>query len=215
MQLRFTPQGKRQKQLASAEKLFAIIDKDKEYPFEFICFKITGYRLKDRTAQELIKGSDLADDLPIFIARLSSQVAPLASQQQEKVYDIQQLAEALSVSTKTINRWRRRGLLAQKFVFDDGAKRLGFLQSTVDSFIKANPELTAKAGLYKTDKKTKAADYQTGPFALRQTGPFATPNHRKNSSKNRKGTRNHQIHAAELRKAASRQTRLQRIAFSS
>ncbi len=156
MQLRFAPRRKRQKQLASAEKLFAIIDKNKEYPFEFVCFKITGYRLKDRTAQELIKGSDLADDLPLFIARLSAQVAPPASQQQEKVYDIEHLAEALGVSTKTINRWRRRGLLAQKFVFDDGAKRLGFLQSTVDSFIKANPELTAKAGTFtRLTKKQK------------------------------------------------------------
>ncbi len=165
MQFKFTPPGKRHKQLASAEKLFAIIDKDKEYPFEFVCFKITGYRPKDRSArgepvepaQELIKGSDLAEDLPIFIAKLSAQLSPLASWQQEKVYDIQQLAETLSVSTKTINRWRKRGLLAQKFLFDDGAnatlrssslrstRRLGFFQSTVDAFIKANPELTAKA----------------------------------------------------------------------
>jgi len=156
MQLRFAPQRKRQKQLASAEKLFAIIDKDQEYPFDFVCFKITGYRLKDRTAQELIKGSDLADDLPLFIAKLSSQVASPVTQQQEKVYDIHQLAETLHVSTKTINRWRKRGLLAQKFVFDDGAKRFGFLQSTVNSFIKANPELTAKAGTFtRLSKKQK------------------------------------------------------------
>ncbi len=145
MQLRFAPQRKRQKQLISAEKLFAIIDKDKEYPFEFVCFKITGYRPKDHTAQELVKGSDLAEDLPIFIAKLSAQVAPPAGQQRENVYDIQQLAAALGVSTKTINRWRKRGLLAQKFIFDDGVKRLGFLQSTVDKFIKENPDLTAKA----------------------------------------------------------------------
>ncbi|MCJ7728336.1 MAG: sigma-70 family RNA polymerase sigma factor [Sedimentisphaerales bacterium] len=156
MQLRFAPERKRYKQLAAAEKLFAIIDKDKEYPFEFVCFKITGYRLKDYIARELIKGSDLADDLPIFIARLSAQLGPLASRQQQKVYDIQQLAEALGVSTKTINRWRRRGLLAQKFVFDDGSKRLGFFQSTVDAFIKANPALTAKAKAFtRLTKKQK------------------------------------------------------------
>lgn len=156
MQLRFTPERKRYKQLAAAEKLFAIIDKDKEYPFEFVCFKITGYRLKDYITRELIKGSDLAEDLPIFIARLSAQLGPLASRQQQKVYDIQQLAEALGVSTKTINRWRRRGLLAQKFVFDDGSKRLGFFQSTVDGFIKANPALAAKAKAFtRLTKKQK------------------------------------------------------------
>ncbi|MBA7574209.1 RNA polymerase sigma factor RpoD [subsurface metagenome] len=79
---------------------------------------------------------------------MSAQVAPPASQQQEKVYDIEQLAAALGVSTKTINRWRKRGLLARKFVFDDGVKRLGFFQSTVDRFIKANPDLTAKASTF-------------------------------------------------------------------
>ncbi len=144
MQLRFAPQKKRHKQVVSTEKLFAIIDKDKEYPFEFVCFKITGFRPKDHTAHELVKGSELAEDLPIFIAKLSAQVAPPASQQQENVYDIEQFAATLGVSTKTINRWRKRGLLARKFVFDDGVKRLGFFQSTVDRFIKANPDLTAK-----------------------------------------------------------------------
>lgn len=156
MQLRFAPQKKRHKQLVSAEKLFAIIEKDKEYPFEFVCFKITGYRPKDQTARELVKGSELAEDLPIFIAKLSAQVAPPAGQQQEKVYDIQQLAAALGVSTKTINRWRKRGLIARKFVFDDGVKRLGFFQSTVDRFIKANPDLTAKARTFtRLTKKQK------------------------------------------------------------
>jgi len=180
MQLRFAPQRKRHKQLVSAEKLFAIIDKDKEYPFEFVCFKITGYRPKGQTARELVKGSELAEDLPIFIAKLSAQVTPPASQQQEKVYDIEQLAAALGVSTKTINRWRKRGLLARKFVFDDGVKRLGF------------------QNLYTTDKEAKAADYQTGLLTHGQTGPFAVSDYRENSSKDRKGTRNHQVHPAEL-----------------
>jgi RNA polymerase sigma factor (sigma-70 family) len=156
MQLRFAPQKKRHKQVVSAEKLFAIIDHEKEYPFEFICFKITGFRPKGHAAHELVKGSELAEDLPIFIAKLSAQVAPPASQQQENVYDIEQLAATLGVSTKTINRWRKRGLLARKFVFDDGVKRLGFLQSTVDRFIKANPDLTAKAKTFtRLTKKQK------------------------------------------------------------
>ena len=46
MQLRFTPEKKRRKQLDAAEELFAIIDKDKEYPFEFVFFRITGFNLK-------------------------------------------------------------------------------------------------------------------------------------------------------------------------
>jgi RNA polymerase sigma factor (sigma-70 family) len=170
-QLRFAPQRKRYKQLAAAEKLFAIIDKNKEYPFEFVCFKITGFRPKGYTAQELIKGSDLAEDLPLFIAGLSSQLSQPVSRQQEKVYDIAHLAEALGVSTKTIDRWRKRGLLARKFVFDDGSKRLGFLQSAVDAFIKTNPALTAKAGTFtRLTKKQKQQIIRQAHFLSAKPG---------------------------------------------
>ena len=47
IQLRFAPHKHRQKQLDAAEKLLAIIEKDKEYPFDFVCFRITGFHPKD------------------------------------------------------------------------------------------------------------------------------------------------------------------------
>jgi len=145
LQLRFTPPAKRRKQLDSAEKLLAIVDKDKEYPFEFICFRITGFYPKAEPAQQVIKGSELAEDLAIFISKLSGQLASPAGEQDERVYIIEELAESLGVSTKTIERWRKRGLAARKFIFDDGKKRLGLMQSAVDQFLEKNPQLTAKA----------------------------------------------------------------------
>jgi len=145
MQLRFAPQSRRRKQLDAAEKLFEVIDKDKDYPFEFVCFRITGFHPKGETAQQLIKGDELADDLRFFISKLSSQIAQPASGQSEKVYTIEELAKIFCVSTKTIHRWRKRGLIARKFIFDDGKKYFGFLQSAVDKFALANPDLTAKA----------------------------------------------------------------------
>ena len=145
MQLRFAPEIQRRKQLDAAERLYALIDKDKEYPFEFVCFRITGYHPKGLAGQPLIKGHQLAEDLRIFISKLSGQVARTVAEQPQKVYSIEELAAALGVSTKTIDRWRTRGLLARKFIFDDGKKRLGFLQSTVDKFFEKNPNLIAKA----------------------------------------------------------------------
>ncbi len=141
MQLRFTPENKRRKQLDAAEELFAIIDKDKEYPFEFVCFRITGFGPKSAAEGELVKGDELLEDLRIFISKLSGQLARPAAEQNQKIYAIGELAKALRVSTKTISRWRKRGLIAQKYVFDDGVKRFGFLQSTVDKFFDANPDL--------------------------------------------------------------------------
>src|SRR3972149_4261480 len=144
MQLRFAPQKQRRKQLDAAEKLFEVVDKDKEYPFEFVCFRITGYHPKGETARQLIKGDELADDLQIFISKLSGRLAQPAIEQGEKVYNVEELAKVFNVSTKKIQRWRKRGLIARKFIFDDGKKRLGFLQSTVDKFALENPDFTGK-----------------------------------------------------------------------
>ncbi|MHC4459443.1 MAG: sigma factor, partial [Planctomycetota bacterium] len=145
MQLRFTPQNKRQMQLDSAEKLLAIVDRDNEYPFEFVFFRITGFHPKGLPELQPIKGDELAEDLRIFISKLSGQVAQPVAEQDQKVYTIEGLAETFDVSTKTIDRWRKRGLTARKFIFDDGKKRFGFLQSAVDKFLKKNPTLIAKA----------------------------------------------------------------------
>jgi len=145
MQLRFTPEKKRRKQLDAAEKLFAIIDKEKEYPFEFVCFRITGFHPKSPDRSELIKGDELLEDLRVFITKLSGRLARPVAEQSERIYTTEQLAENMSVSTKTIYRWRKQGLIARKYVFDDGIKRFGFLQSKIDEFLDANPNLINQA----------------------------------------------------------------------
>jgi len=145
LQLRFTPENKRRTQLDAAEELYAVVEPDKEYPFEFVFFRITGFHPKGPVAEELIKGDELLDDLRIFISRLSGRLARPVAEQDQKIYTIEELAETLGISTKTIYRWRKQGLVARIFIFDDGRKRFGFLQSTVDKFLKANPDIAAKA----------------------------------------------------------------------
>ncbi len=179
-QLRFTPRKQRRKQLDAVEKLFAIIDRDKEYPFDFVCFRITGFHPapprggvhpKGAAERQLIKGDELAEDLRIFISRLSGRLARPVTEQNEKVYTIEELAEALGVSTKTIHRWRKRGLIARKFIFDDGKKRFGFLQSAVDKFIKSNPGLIAKAKIFMrlTNNQKQLIIRQAGALTAKTT----------------------------------------------
>jgi len=144
-QLRFASQQQCLNQLEGAEKLLALIDTDTEYPFDFVCFRITGFHPKDPPEGQPIKGDELADDLQVFISRLSGRLARPVTEQDEKVYTIEELAAAFAVSTKTIHRWRKKGLPTRKFIFAGGKKSLGFLQSTVDRFIQANPDLIARA----------------------------------------------------------------------
>ena len=147
-QLQSAPQQQRLKQLDAAEKLLTIIDTDMEYPFDFVCFRITGFQPKNLPRQQPIKGDHLADDLYIFISRLSARLTQPVAEQNEKVYNIEELAATFGVSTKTIHRWRRRGLTARKFIFEDGKQCFGFAQSALDKFIEANPDLVAKAKIF-------------------------------------------------------------------
>jgi RNA polymerase primary sigma factor len=145
MQLRFTPEGKRYKQLEATEQLIALVDETKDYPFEFVHFRITGFHPSHSMEPYAIRGKDLLEDLRVFVTRLSAIAAPPAIDQGEKVYTVEELARTLDVSTKTLHRWRRRGLVVRRFVFRDGAKRLGVLQSSADRFIEAKAERVTKA----------------------------------------------------------------------
>jgi RNA polymerase sigma factor (sigma-70 family) len=145
MQLRFTPEGKRVRQLEATEQLIALVDETKDYPFEFVHFRITGFHPSDALEPYTIRGKDLLDDLRVFVTRLSGIAAPHAIDQGERVYTVEDLARTLDVSTKTIHRWRRQGLVVRRFVFHDGTKRLGVLQSSVDRFIEGKGDRVAKA----------------------------------------------------------------------
>ncbi len=144
MQLKFVSPGKRAEYLKATEQLFHSIDPQKQYPFEFVCFRITNYHPKD-LPEELIDGDELAEDLQIFVWKLSGKVAECVDEQNEKVYTIDELSETLKVTTKTIGRWRQKGMLARKFVFADGRKRLAVTESELQRFLKEHPDLAERA----------------------------------------------------------------------
>ena len=146
--LRFTPESKRQKQLDAAEELIALIDPQREYPFEFVFFKITGFSPKETVQPYVLPGELLLHDLRLFVTQLSSRDAQQANEAGERIFTIEALAQHLNVSTKTINRWRKRGLVTRKYIFDDGVKRLGLSDSAVQRFLQTHPELIQQAGQF-------------------------------------------------------------------
>ena len=149
MQLKYTPQQKRYQQLEALDDLVAAIDPEKEYPFEFVHFRITGFHLKRSIEPDAVSGRQLLEDLRVFISKLSTHAAPETASLPEAVLTIGALAKDLGVSTKTIGRWRKRGLVARKFIFPDGVKRLGVMQSSMDHFRTAHPACVSQAGEFK------------------------------------------------------------------
>lgn len=147
-ELRFTPKRQKHAHLLAAIDLLDIVEPAKDYPLEFICFKITDYRPKTDHMDIVINGSELIDDLRTVIYTLSTHVDLPIEQYPQPVYSIEELAKKYSVSTKTIQRWRKHGLLGWMFVYPDTKKRIGIPQSFLDSFVADNPTLVKRAGKF-------------------------------------------------------------------
>ncbi len=148
METGFGPRNQQLKQLAAAEELYKIISPNQDYPFEFVCFKITGFRLKGRTKTETIAGSELLRDLPVYVLRASTRLKLKADQQSEKVYSSGELSEKFNVSKRTIERWRKRGLLSRRYIFGRGVWQIGFTSSAIEEFVGKNAELVKKASQF-------------------------------------------------------------------
>jgi len=145
-QIRFAPRVKKLQQVEAAERLIAEIDSDKTYPYEYVCFRVTGYRPSE-PAPSKIKGDDLRHDLQLFVEDLSDSADMAADNIGEQVLTVEELAKQFNVSTKTISRWRELGLVSRRLVFD-GRKRVGFLRSSVDRFVKTNQERVARGARF-------------------------------------------------------------------
>jgi RNA polymerase primary sigma factor len=144
-QLTFTPCETRLAQIDSAERLLSEIDSGKAYPLDFIIFRITGYRPK-RVERDLLTGLALQHDLGLLIERISVTLDLRQETSSQPVLSIDEVGEQFSVTSKTIQRWRRRGLAARIFLFADGKRRVGFLLSTVERFLAIHRDQVAGTG---------------------------------------------------------------------
>lgn len=137
-QVRFAPRDKKLEQIDSAERLLSELDPGRTYPYEYLCFRITNFRPQSYPDLRL-SGKEARHDLQLFVEDVSDAANVPAGAAGEQVLTVEQLSQKLNVSTKTISRWRRQGLVSRRFVFG-GRKRVGFLQSSVDRFVRQNEE---------------------------------------------------------------------------
>lgn len=110
-QLRFAPEDAARRHVERAEALVAIIDPAQPYPEDWLVATITGYR-PDLPAPALITGAALLRDLSALVERLSLaaryQAADVAGWP-----GVAELSSRWSVSRRTLERYRRLGLLAR------------------------------------------------------------------------------------------------------
>jgi RNA polymerase primary sigma factor len=137
-QVRFAPRSKRMEQVARAERLLVELEMNREYPYDFIFYRLMEVR-SESTQRKLIKGEDAAHDLRLFVEDVSSSLNMRVDEAAEPVHTVEELSKMFNVSTKTISRWRDQGLVSRKFVHE-GRKRVGFLHSSVERFLQSNRE---------------------------------------------------------------------------
>jgi RNA polymerase primary sigma factor len=142
-QMGFTPQDVRLVQVNAAEDLLHTIDPNKAYPSEFLIFRITGYHPKT-LSDELLAGAAVQHDLGLLIEQISETLDVRTDSLSQPVLGIDDVTERFNVTSKTIQRWRRKGLPARRFVFPDGKRRVGFLLGSVERFLAGHREQVAR-----------------------------------------------------------------------
>ena len=158
-QVRFAPREKKIEQVNRAEKLLCEIESQRTYTYEYLCFRITAYRPESYPDLK-VTGKEAGHDLRLFVEDVSDAADVSADSAGERVLTVDELSRQFKVSTKTISRWRRQGLVSRRFVFD-GRKRVGFLESSVDRFVREHGDRVRRGAQFSQlseDERRKIID---------------------------------------------------------
>jgi len=145
-QLSYTPPETLTRILRAAEALIESIESERAYPEEFIVFRLTGYRPDPGDEPNMLVGEALLGDLVVFIQETSRRLnLPETSDERGRAWRIDDIAERLKVSARTLRRYRKKGLLFHYVRFDDGAQALACYESSVERFRQREPDLVRHA----------------------------------------------------------------------
>ncbi|QNN25087.1 sigma-70 family RNA polymerase sigma factor [Planctomycetales bacterium ZRK34] len=175
-QLAFAPPARRRLQIDNAEQLYWQIDPDRNYPLDFLVFRITGYR-PDTSDGTTLVGAAARRDLLLLVDELSKTLDERFSDYDPRPLDQPAVCDKLNVSAKTITRYRRQGLFARRLIWPDGKRRLAFLPQSVDRFTESRRDKLQQAARFnRIDEPTRhqiitrarriASRVQVTPFAV-------------------------------------------------
>src|SRR5207249_7506988 len=119
----------------------------KTYPYSYVCFRVTDYRSEAHSELRLT-GEELRHDLALFIRRVERSVPAVAVEQTvEPMLTLDEVSKRFNVSTKTISRWRVKGLTARR-VKVNGRSQLGFPATAVEKFLADHKVLVEKGARF-------------------------------------------------------------------
>ncbi|QDT64624.1 sigma-70 family RNA polymerase sigma factor [Calycomorphotria hydatis] len=127
------------RQIERAEALAAKLDPKESYSVVDIVSQVTGSDDMPRNDDKSITGEVAASDLRRLVEDLSTSIDMAVDNVGEPVLTVDDVSRRFNVSTKTVDRWRDRGLVSRRLRFGD-RQRVAFLQSSVERFAKHHPQ---------------------------------------------------------------------------
>jgi RNA polymerase sigma factor (sigma-70 family) len=132
-QIKYAPRDVQLTQISRAERLLDELNPSGTYRYPELCEKITSYR-GEMYPDLVVSGDEAVHDLRCFVEDLSDNADIAADSAGEEVWTVDDVSKRFNVSSKTVSRWRDRGLVSRRFRFG-GRKRVGFLRSSVERFV--------------------------------------------------------------------------------
>lgn len=155
-QIEYAPSETRKRQMDAAERLAGEVDPNLAYPSEFVTFRITGYRPESGDLLTF-NGAALRPDLVNFVQRLSGTLDLPPRRDQHVALTVEEVAQRLSVSAKTIQRYRREGLVCHVVAFDSERRLLACYADALERFAAARQDhLRKAAGFTRISRDTEA-----------------------------------------------------------
>lgn len=148
-QLTLSPRRLRVEQVHGIDQVLGMVDTKKAYPFDWVCYHITKFRKRGAETGPSIPGLALIRDLATMAETLTRKANLKVAELAEPWVSHGDIAGELRVSTKTVRRWRDRGLMGIRVVCEDGVNRLAFLRRTIDRFVAQHHDIVARGAAFK------------------------------------------------------------------
>jgi RNA polymerase primary sigma factor len=138
-QLLVSPPEVREKNADRLEALLLELEPERVYPYEFLYFRITGFRPSE-DVRDTFRGADVLPDLLRVLTELSDTVPRNVLDVDEEVLTLTGVAAERGVSVRTVRRWRDRGLASRSYYFADGRLKAGVRRSALERFVRLNED---------------------------------------------------------------------------
>ncbi len=175
------PERLRLRQLHNIDFLLSVVESGRSYPYDFVCHGLTGYRPRpdsngSSSEPRLLEGDALRADLVALAEELSGTAEIPLDAVPERLHTVHALAERFDVSTKTIFRWHRRGLVGWRIRASDRRARLMFPEHSVRRFVAENSELVARGASFSQLSTDERDALLVAARELLDSGKFSTVN---------------------------------------